>query len=86
MLEFAKIAAHTVTVPEVIDYKGVRLTLNSGLLKKSDVVEIAITVTDSDNKIKYQNSDKVLLKEYPEDKEILGVVSLSFNDSPIIKE
>lgn len=82
-----KVAQQTIIIPEHIDYPDNRITLNSGLLKKGDVVVLNVKVLDNKGGVKLDESIKVAMAEYAiaSDQEVLGVATLSFNESPLPK-
>jgi len=82
--ETVKVAAKQVTVPEHIVYPEGRLTIDSGVLTPRAIVVVTVSVLDeaghplTDDKV-----FKTSFREYPDSiKEVLGAVTISFNESP----
>jgi len=87
-IETGKIPATVVTIPEHVDYKDRRWTIDSGVLKKGYMVAVNITVYNNVGGVVKTMGDKVILKEYAldnPDMEVLGVVTLGFAESPVVK-
>lgn len=79
--ETNKITHHTIVVPDQIIYPETRITLDSGLLKERDRIIIQIIVRDADGNEKFNTQHRTVLRNYPTDKEVLGVAHLHFVES-----
>ena len=78
---------HVEEIPAHVQYPSLRMNFDN--LEKGDIVEISLKITSVKNIIKLDESHKVLLKEYPDDKKVLGRGVLNFVEvdlPPVLNE
>jgi hypothetical protein len=80
-MENVKVAAQVITVPEHIEYPELRIPLDPGTLRRGDIVLLSLKVVNNDGREKYSTEQKMLLKEYPDSKEVLAVAYVNFVES-----
>jgi hypothetical protein len=76
-LETKKTLQRTVIIPESIEYPQPRIAFDAGLLKKGSRVRVRVIVDEGGVVVKDELS-VTLFKEFPTDKDVLGVVKVNF--------
>lgn len=79
--ETIKTLERIITIPAKVEYPSIRMILDSGLLVKGDRIILQLTVIDSKDKEKFNESNKITLKEYPDDLEVIGRACLDLTET-----
>lgn len=81
-----KIAAfkHTEDIPEHVQYPSLRIGLEN--IEKGDKITVSIKVKDKDDVIKFDESHRIIMKEYPQGTKVVGRGVLNLIEVEIPKE